>query len=221
MHIKLFFFFRPMLAACLMVSAACAHAASFDCAKARSPMEKLICSDSKLSSMDEQLNAAFRDAVTRANAKPLLTTWQRSWLKSFDSTQCKDAKCLSIEFGKRIALLQSVASSTDPAAQWNGSFSRYYKGKPDKDSANLLLIGMSGKKIYVAADALWLGPNAANGQVNTGEMVGVGELKSTRAVFDLDGCTATMALNDNGVKVEEESGCGGMNVSFVGEYKRK
>jgi hypothetical protein len=46
-------------------------------------------------------------------------------------------------------------------------------------------------------------------------------LKSGRAVFDLDGCTATMALNENGVKVEEESGCGGMNVLFVGEYKRK
>ena len=197
------------------------QAASFDCARARSPMEKLICSDNNLSSMDEQLNAAFKDAVARSDAKPLMTTWQRGWLKSYDLTQCKDAKCLGIEFGKRIALLKSVAPSSDPAAQWNGSFSRFYKGKPDKDSASLLLIGMMGKKVYVAGDALWLGPNAANGQVNTGEMIGIGELKSGRAVFDLDGCTATMALNENGVKVEEESGCGGMNVSFVGEYKRK
>ena len=213
--------FRPLLAASLTVSAVCGHAASFDCTKARSPMEKLICSDNKLSSMDEQLNTAFKEAVARADAKPLLTTWQRGWLKSYDLTQCKDAKCLGIEFGKRIALLKSVAPSSDSTAQWNGSFSRFYKGKPDKDSANLLLIGMMGKKVYVTGDALWLGPNAANGQVNTGEMVGIGELKSGRAVFDLDGCTATMALNENGVKVEEESGCGGMNVSFVGEYKRK
>ena len=75
--------------------------------------------------------------------------------------------------------------------------------------------------IYVAGDALWLGPNAADGQVNAGEMIGLGELKSGRAVFDLEGCTAPMALKDAGVKVEEESGCGGMNVSFAGEYNRK
>jgi len=51
-------------------------------------------------------------------------------------------------------------------------------------------------------------------------IIGIGQLKSERAIFDFDGCSATMVLKTSGVKVEEESGCGGVNVSFVGEYKR-
>jgi len=212
--------FHLLLAVPLLVAHLGAMAASFDCAKARYPMEKLICSDSKLSTMDEHLNAAFKDAVLRSNAKPLMTKWQRDWLKSYDVTQCKDAKCLSTEFSKRIDLLQNVAVSSDSAAQWNGNFTKYYNGKPDKDSANLFLIGMSGGKIYVNGSALWFGANADNGQIHTGEIIGIGQLKSERAIFDFDGCSATMVLKISGVKVEEESGCGGVNVSFVGEYKR-
>lgn len=212
---------NPLWVGVAVVASSFAHAASFDCVKARSPMEKLICSDGKLSAMDERLNAAFKDAIARSNAKPLLVAWQRDWLKSYELTQCKDASCLSTEFGKRIDLLNNVASSSDSAAKWNGSYDRHYKGKPDKDSASLLLIGMSGNKIYVTGNALWLGPNAANGQVHTGEMNGVGELKSGKAVFNLDGCSATMTIKDSGLQVEDESGCGGLNVSFVGDYRRK
>ena len=87
-----------------------------------------------------------------------------------------------------------------------------------KDTAPELSLGpnlFAFGAIYVAGDALRLGPNAANGQGNTVEMIGLGELKSGSAVLDLDGCTATMALRDAGVKVEEESGCAGMYVSFV------
>jgi uncharacterized protein len=215
------FNFQALIIASLMAGCSCAHAASFDCGKARSPIEKLICADSKLSSMDEQLNVAFKDAVSRSGAKPVLVAWQRRWLKSFELTQCKDAKCLQVEFSKRTSLLQSVAPSTDPSAQWNGDFSRYYKGKPDKDSANLLLIGLTGKKVFVEGDALWLGPNAVNGQVNTGEILGIGNLKSDKAVFNLDGCSATMVMKNLGIEVEEETGCGGMNVTFVGDYKRR
>lgn len=210
-----------LLISVVIIASPLTYAASFDCAKARSSTEKLICSDSKLSVMDEQLNTAFKDAISRSNAKPLLITWQRDWLKSYELTQCKDVSCLSTEFGKRIELLNNVASSSNSAAKWNGSYDRHYKGKPDKDSASLHLIGMSGNKIYVMGNALWIGPNAANGQVHTGEMNGVGELKSGKAVFNLDGCSATMAIKDGGLQVEDESGCGGLNVSFVGDYRRR
>lgn len=213
---------RPCIAAAMLMAAApLAGAASFDCAKAKSPMEKLICSDAPLSALDEQLNTAFKEAITRSKARPQLVQWQREWLKSYEVTQCKDARCLAQEFSGRIALLRSVAPATGPGAQWNGSYTRYLQGKPDKDTATLAVVGLQGDKVYLAGDAVWYGPNAANGQVNVGEIRGVGTLRNGLLAYDSDGCTATLALQRGGLAVKEDDGCGGMNVSFVGEYRRK
>ncbi len=125
------------------------------------------------------------------------------------------------EFTGRIALLRTVAPATAPIAQWNGTYIRYHNGKPDKDSASLSIVGLQDQQVHVAGDAVWYGPNAANGQVNVGEMRGVATLRSGLLAFDSDGCTATLALQRGGLAVKEESGCGGMNVSFVGDYRRK
>ena len=212
---------RPALAALLVGLASLAGAASFDCAKARAPMEKLICSDPGLSTLDEQLNAAYKEAITRSNARPQITQWQRDWLKSYEVTQCKDARCLGKEFTHRIALLQSIAPATNPSAQWNGMYTRYHNGKPDKDSASLSIVGLQDQRVYVAGDAVWYGPNAANGQVNVGEIRGVGTLRNGLLAYDSDGCTATLALQRGGLAVKEDDGCGGMHVTFMGDYRRK
>jgi uncharacterized protein len=206
---------RPWLAAALLAGAApLASAASFDCAKARAPMEKLICSDAPLSALDEQLNTAFKEAITRSKARPQLVQWQREWLKSYEVTQCKDARCLAKEFTSRIALLQGVAPATAASAEWNGVYT-------DKGHADLALVALQDGKVYVAGDAVWYGPNAANGQVNVGEIRGVATLRNGVLAYDGDGCTATMALQRGGLAVKEESGCGGMNVTFKGQYRRK
>ncbi len=65
------------------------NAASFDCMKARSSMEKLICSDAELSALDETLAMAYaaaRDKLSPSAAK-VFTTGQLSWLR-FHSTYC-------------------------------------------------------------------------------------------------------------------------------------
>ena len=59
------------------------------------------------------------------------------------------------------------------------------------------------------------------GQINTGEIEGIGFVRGNQGSFDLDGCTAEMVLKPSTIVVESESGCGGLNVSFVGDYKRK
>lgn len=212
---------RLALAALIAALAPLASAASFDCAKARSPMEKLICSDAQLSALDEQLNTAFKEAITRSKARPQLVQWQREWLQSYEVTQCKNARCLGQEFAGRIALLQSVAPATAASARWNGTYTRYHQGKPDKDSASLAIVGLQDGKVYLAGDAVWYGPNAANGQVNVGEIRGVGTLVNGLLAYDGDGCTATLALQRGGLAVKDDDGCGGMNVSFVGGYRRK
>lgn len=214
-------FLRIALAALVTALAPLASAASFDCAKARSPMEKLICSDAQLSALDERLNTEFKDAVTRSKARPQLVQWQREWLTSYEVTQCKDAGCLRQEFTGRIALLQSVAPTTAASAQWNGAYTRYLQGKRDTDTATFSIVGLQEGKVYLAGDAIWQGPNAANGQVNVGEIRGVATLRNGLLAYDSDGCTATLALQRGGLAVKDDDGCGGMHVTFVGDYRRK
>lgn len=49
-----------------------AHAASFDCAKAASTTEKLICGNPAVSLLDEQLGQAYKQALTNADDKDSL-----------------------------------------------------------------------------------------------------------------------------------------------------
>jgi uncharacterized protein len=198
-----------------------ALAASFDCAAARSAMEKLICGDEKLSTLDEGLSAAFKQAQERSGAKTTITRWQREWLRNPDVTDCKTTACLSPLFAERLKLLNSVAPAADAAARWNGEYDRYWKKKKDKDQASLLLVGLSDNRVYASGSAVWNGPNAVNGQVNVGEIQGVGVLEGGKAVFDLQGCAATLVLEDKSLQVEDESGCGGLNVTFNGTYRRR
>jgi uncharacterized protein len=198
-----------------------ALAASFNCAAARSAMEKLICGDENLSRLDEELGAAFKHAQERSGARTTVTRWQREWLRNPDVTDCTTAACLLPLFAERVKLLNSVAPATDAAAKWNGEYDRYWKGEKDKDQASLLLVGLSDHRLYASGSAVWNGPNAANGQVNVGEIQGVGVLEGGKAVFDLHGCAATLALGDKGIEVEDESGCGGLNVTFKGTYRRR
>ena len=65
------------------------QAASFDCTKARSSMEKLICSDAELSVLDESLAKNYTAARDRLSpsASKIFTAGQLSWLR-FHSTYC-------------------------------------------------------------------------------------------------------------------------------------
>jgi uncharacterized protein YecT (DUF1311 family) len=60
------------------------HAASFDCAAAKSSVEKLICSDPALSDLDGRLGQAFQAARGPLDPKgrEWLTKVQRSWLNA-------------------------------------------------------------------------------------------------------------------------------------------
>ncbi len=196
------------------------NAASFDCKKAQSFQEKTICSDPQLSALDEQLNTSYKDAIKRSDAKKILVLWQREWLKYSDIANCKDAKCLIKEFSSRITTLDSVATKNTSAAQWNGHYSRFFQGNEDDDTATINLIGLNGDQIYISGMAIWRGPNADKGQINDGQIEGIGKLKSGKAYFDFDGCNAKVALNNNELLVEDESGCGGLNVTFIGDYKK-
>jgi uncharacterized protein len=78
-----------------------AQAASFDCAKASTTVEKLICADEKLSVLDDQLTAAYKTASETATDKAAFKTQQRDWLKK-KRNACKNAECLTKTYQARI-----------------------------------------------------------------------------------------------------------------------
>lgn len=81
------------------------QAASFDCAKATTSMEKLICSNDYISDLDEELGQAYKEALVKyADKKDILVRQQRNWLKWIRS-QCTDPSCLDTLYGARIGEL--------------------------------------------------------------------------------------------------------------------
>src|SRR6187401_325360 len=97
-----------------------AQAASFDCAKASTFVEKAICSDQELSGMDDQLARLYKAARAAATNASTLEAEQKSWLSSRD--RCTDGACLTKAYADRIAALSGPS-----AAHASGSFTGTYK----------------------------------------------------------------------------------------------
>jgi uncharacterized protein len=96
-----------------------ATAASFDCKKAASWVEKTVCSNPELSKLDEEMAKAYHDALASLSPEGQKETkeYQRKWLNDI-SPSCKvrakfefddsKAKCLKDGYGKRIEQLQQT-----------------------------------------------------------------------------------------------------------------
>lgn len=201
----------------------CAVAASFDCAKAKSKNEKLICSNSELSSLDEVLSGAYKSAYERTASKSALRQSQRDWLASYELRACNDAACLKTYIAERIALLKDVSARGETASQWSGTFVRYWKGKVDMNAATVSILGLRTGRLYVSGTALWYGPQANIGRVNDGQIEGyTGRIMvNDSASFEADGCSASLLRRGRDLEIQGETGCGGLNVTFNGKYQRK
>ena len=92
-------------------------AASFDCSKAGSPFEKAICSNQTLSSLDEKLADAYKNARASSQNPDQLKAEQINWIKS--ARACgTDAGCIESSYKARLAILtstQAVKTSPQPA----------------------------------------------------------------------------------------------------------
>lgn len=90
------------------------QSASFDCSVAQSKIEKLICSDEKISILDEQLGMQYQRAKNRlgeADAK-FLKQNQQLWLSDFQRS-CNDIECLNSVYQIRIGALEAIADSVE------------------------------------------------------------------------------------------------------------
>jgi uncharacterized protein/uncharacterized tellurite resistance protein B-like protein len=93
-----------------------AAAASFDCSKARSRADKLICSDPELSKMDDDLGALYRQARAVAS-NPALFKKSNSDAWNLREKTCVDRACLVDWYQKRSAQLATVLNYAQSHAQ--------------------------------------------------------------------------------------------------------
>jgi uncharacterized protein len=80
------------------------NAASFDCSKASSQVEKIICSDSDISNLDTTVGIFFNSSK---KDNPLLVAEQKKWLKETRDL-CKTSECLKKVYSERIIILQKL-----------------------------------------------------------------------------------------------------------------
>ena len=90
---------KLVLVLSLLIVSAPAFGASFDCSLAKSRIEKLICANAELSSVDKELSKTFFDMKSKSKRPDLLTKSQLEWLKNRD--ECKDEFCLIGEYKTR------------------------------------------------------------------------------------------------------------------------
>jgi uncharacterized protein YecT (DUF1311 family) len=79
-------------------------APSFDCTKASSSQERLICGGRELSKLDVQMAGAYADARQKSTDTDALKTAQKQWLKNTQRS-CSDKACLVDAYTSRIAEL--------------------------------------------------------------------------------------------------------------------
>ena len=128
---------RLLLVALLVPCAA--TAASFDCAKATTKVEKAICADAQVSELDEHLGRFYFAARERlAENASCLASDQREWLRRRNA--CADAACLRKLYLDRLAELAALQPGMNlprnfdlpraPALVWAIATPEEMKGDP-------------------------------------------------------------------------------------------
>ncbi|MBN1472986.1 MAG: DUF1311 domain-containing protein [Syntrophaceae bacterium] len=85
------------------------QAASFDCAKAKSEVEKIICSNEELSKLDKSMNEAYLKSLNRTDIKEQAIQSQKEWLK-YALDLCQNAQCIKQAYETRIWELGLMSS---------------------------------------------------------------------------------------------------------------
>ena len=101
-------FFRIILSAmaCLVIAPSSASAASYDCAKAAAQVEKTICSESKLSILDDEMSFVYKYALFSTKNSVTLKKSQRDWIKK--RNLCQDKICLNKSYQNRIDEFEAI-----------------------------------------------------------------------------------------------------------------
>lgn len=86
---------------------------SFDCSKARSRIDKLVCANAELAALDRRVAELFELAMSQAPDAGDIKRAQRRWLR--DRNDCQDAACMRSQYEQRIRALETYTGRL-PAA---------------------------------------------------------------------------------------------------------
>ena len=185
-----------------------ARAATFDCDKASTSVEKVICSDTRLTNLDDQLGRQYKDVLAASSNGGALKAEQKAWLSS--RNQCKDSDCIMKAYDDRIRVLNAMSA---PAK--SGDVTGTYKMK-DRGAAGVVLVQQTANgriKFYVNATY----------RMNTGQLSGEVPLRGSAGNYvykELD-CTLSFNFVPDSLVLNQDGSCGmGLNVSAAGTYKR-
>jgi uncharacterized protein YecT (DUF1311 family) len=112
-----------------------AFPAGFDCRKAQTEVENLICSNSRLSYLDEQMTLDYKRALAKHGHKDELARNQKEWIRS-ERDSCHSVSCIEAAYVSRIRSLteensgvDSTSSPREKQADEGFSWLKFYKGK--------------------------------------------------------------------------------------------
>lgn len=201
---------------------------SFDCAKASTKAEKMICNDEsgELQNLDKQLFESYQaiKAKLDENDKKALLDSQKSWLKTRE--KCESKECLKELLQHRIKELQNYTAHTGNV--WLGTYElqqNLYFGwfKIQKCDTNNIC--------EIKYEAI-LNKSEFNDMHICGEVLMKLEIKNNnKAIAYYDGeekCRLNLELNKNGILITEQKpkdcymGCGaGTEISVNSLYRKE
>ena len=184
---------------------------SFDCGKANTGQERLVCSDRELSKLDVELSVAYALARENAPDKTSLRENQIRWLK-FSRNACSDKECLVKTYRQRInelsgTIQSAIISKSDYVFQDNA-----IKG------------GMTISKLKDGRVIVNVNTVRPNGNVCNFE--GTGKLNGSKLLaksYD-DDALVEIQIHEHGAKIVDSESLSyfcGMNAYFSGDYLLK
>lgn len=209
----------------LLPFAGAVQSASFDCAKAATMVEKLVCADAALSAQDDVLAATYRQAASLSkpdDSEP--KTSQRAWLKQRNA--CADAACIAAAYRSRIAELEDAIGQDLSTEAIAGTYVRRDANISEELApAEISIEALPDARVALKGEAVWIA-DAAAGNVNTGSLEGEFELRGGTVEYgdgdDEWSCALTLRFARDSIDVyEPRPTCGGNHVSFGGHYVRR
>jgi uncharacterized protein len=196
-----------ILLASLLAAAAAApattEAPSFDCVRAATQVETMICSDAGLAMADRAM--AYFYAHRRRSSAPLQPHAQ--WLAERDA--CADVGCIREAYEGHLIDLGMENDLPRPYQTQDG------EGSLDLESLGGGWYAFYAQSIHSYRDAM--GPNAADD-----EAAGAIRIEGDRGVWQgTDGCAISLTRRPRGWQVEQNDRCAGpLYASINGYYRR-
>jgi uncharacterized protein len=102
-------FLKSLLSLTLIGIASSSLAAGFDCTKAHSSVEKMICADSSISERDSTLNRLYLWKIDSAPQieKPKIAADQKNWIANTRDA-CTTAECLGGAYDARVKAMSTI-----------------------------------------------------------------------------------------------------------------